>query len=221
MTNVVQEAARLLSDAYRSGVPCAPLRAVVLPEGDVETAYAVQRAQVARWTEQGRRRVGAKAGLTSPAVQQAFGVNQPDFGTLFADMAVPDGAEVDLGRLIQPRVEAEVAFVLGADLPYEEVTAADVIRATEYLLPSIEIVDSRVAGWDISIVDTVADNGSSGLFVLGTSPAGRRTWTCGSAGWCWSRPVSRSRSARAPRAWAIRSTRWPGWRANWPGPGAR
>lgn len=170
MTNVVQEAARLLSDAYRSGVPCAPLRAVVLPEGDVETAYAVQRAQVARWTEQGRRRVGAKAGLTSPAVQQAFGVNQPDFGTLFADMAVPDGAEVDLGRLIQPRVEAEVAFVLGADLPYEEVTAADVIRATEYLLPSIEIVDSRVAGWDISIVDTVADNGSSGLFVLGTSP---------------------------------------------------
>ncbi|WP_035803414.1 2-keto-4-pentenoate hydratase [Kitasatospora mediocidica] len=166
----VREAAAILTGAYRSKVPCPPLRGKVLEVGDVEAAYAVQRAQVEEWTAQGRRPVGAKVGLTSPAVQQAFGVFQPDFGVLFADMAVPDGAEVDLGRLLQPKVEAEVAFVLGADLPYEEPTVADVIRATEFVLPAIEIVDSRVAGWDISIVDTVADNGSSGLFVLGTTP---------------------------------------------------
>jgi 2-keto-4-pentenoate hydratase len=166
----IERAAQVLRDAYDSGKPCPPLRGELLPEGDVDTAYAVQQAQVRRWTADGRRPVGAKIGLTSRAVQESLGVYQPDFGVLFADMAVPDGAEVDLGRLLQPRVEAEVAFVLGADLPYEQVTVADVIGATDHLLPAIEIVDSRVAGWDISIVDTVADNASSGLFVLGTTP---------------------------------------------------
>ncbi|MEV0398034.1 2-keto-4-pentenoate hydratase, partial [Polymorphospora rubra] len=150
--------------------PVPPLRDAVLPVGDVDAAYAVQQAQVADWLAAGRRRVGAKVGLTSPVVQQAFGVFQPDFGVLFADMAVPDGGEVDLGGLIQPRVEAEVAFVLGADLPFERVTVADVVRATDHILPAVEIVDSRIAGWDISIVDTVADNASSGLFVLGNQP---------------------------------------------------
>jgi 2-keto-4-pentenoate hydratase len=170
MTVNIERAAEVLRDAYDSGKPCPPLRGELLPEGDVDTAYAVQQAQVRRWTADGRRPVGAKIGLTSRAVQENLGVYQPDFGVLFADMAVPDGAEVDLGRLLQPRVEAEVAFVLGADLPYEQVTVADVIGATDHLLPAIEIVDSRVAGWDISIVDTVADNASSGLFVLGTTP---------------------------------------------------
>jgi 2-keto-4-pentenoate hydratase len=166
----LERAAQVLRDAYDSGKPCPPLRGELLPEGDIASAYAVQQAQVRRWTATGRRPVGAKIGLTSRVVQEHFGVYQPDFGVLFADMAVPDGAEVDLARLLQPRVEAEVAFVLGADLPYEQLTAADVLHATDHLLPAIEIVDSRVAGWDISIVDTVADNASSGLFVLGTSP---------------------------------------------------
>jgi 2-keto-4-pentenoate hydratase len=166
----IERAAQVLRDAYDEGKPCPPLRGELLPEGDVETAYDVQQAQVRRWTAEGRRPVGAKIGLTSRVVQENLGVYQPDFGVLFADMAVPDGTEVDLGRLLQPRVEAEVAFVLGADLPYEQVTVADVIHATDHLLPAIEIVDSRVAGWDISIVDTVADNASSGLFVLGTAP---------------------------------------------------
>lgn len=170
MTVDIERAAQLLRAAYDSGRPCPPLRGELLPAGDVDTAYAVQQAQVRRWTAEGRRPVGAKIGLTSRAVQENLGVYQPDFGVLLADMAVPDGAEVDLGRLLQPRVEAEIAFVLGADLPYEQVTVADVIRATDHLLPAIEIVDSRVAGWDISIVDTVADNASSGLFVLGTAP---------------------------------------------------
>ncbi|GGM52870.1 2-keto-4-pentenoate hydratase [Micromonospora sonchi] len=169
MTEVAR-AADVLRSAYESRVPIAPLRGDLLPVGDVDAAYAVQRAQVDDWVAAGRRRIGAKIGLTSAAVQQAFGVYQPDFGVLFADMAVPDGDEVDLGALLQPRVEAEVAFVLGADLPFERVTAADVIRATDHLLPAIEVVDSRIADWDISIVDTVADNASSGLFVLGNQP---------------------------------------------------
>lgn len=170
MTVDVERAAAVLREAYETGKPCPPLRGELLPEGDIESAYEVQRAQVRRWVADGRRRVGAKIGLTSRVVQESFGVFQPDFGVLLADMAVPDGAEVDIGRLLQPRVEAEVAFVLGADLPYDQVTVADVMHATDYLLPAIEIVDSRVAGWDISIVDTVADNASSGLFVLGTTP---------------------------------------------------
>lgn len=159
-----------LIEAYASGKPCPPLRERLVPVGDVAAAYAVQRAQTDAWTAAGRRPVGAKIGLTSAAVQRAFGVFQPDFGVLFADMAVPDGAEIDVTELIQPRVEAEVAFVLAHDLPDPRVTVADVIRATGFLLPAIEVVDSRIAGWDISIVDTVADNASSGKYVLGTTP---------------------------------------------------
>jgi 2-keto-4-pentenoate hydratase len=159
-----------LLEAYDKRVAIPPLRERVIPVGDIDAAYAVQRAMTADWVAQGRRLVGAKIGLTNPAVQKVFGVFQPDFGVLFADMAVPDDDVVDLSRLIQPRVEAEIAFVLGRDLPYEQATSVDVMRATEYLLPSIEIVDSRIENWDISIVDTVADNASSGLYVLGTRP---------------------------------------------------
>lgn len=117
--------------------------------------------------EHGRRIVGRKIGLTSAAVQEQLGVEQPDFGVLFADMGYDDGATVDLGRLMQPRVEAEVAFVLGADLDGEALTDADVRSAIAYAVPALEVVDSRIAGWDIEIVDTVADNASSGLYVLG------------------------------------------------------
>ena len=130
----------------------------------------MQQRQAQAWWDRGERRVGAKIGLTSRAVQENFGVYQPDFGVLIDDMAVGDGVEVAIDRLLQPRVEAEIAFVLGADLPEERVTTVDLIRAVDHVLPAIEIVDSRIAGWDISIVDTVADNASSGLFVLGTTP---------------------------------------------------
>ncbi|WP_433378673.1 2-keto-4-pentenoate hydratase [Actinoplanes sp. CA-142083] len=166
MTTVVDE----LLDAYASKKPIAPVRERLIPVGDIDAAYAAQRAQVEIWVKAGRRPVGAKIGLTAPAVQRQLGVDRPDFGVLLADMAVPDGAEIDHGSLLQPRVEAEVAFVLGADLPERQVTVADVVRATDFLLPAIEVVDSRIAGWDITIVDTVADNASSGLYVLGTSP---------------------------------------------------
>jgi 2-keto-4-pentenoate hydratase len=163
-------AVRELTEARESGRPCPPLRGRLLPVGDVAAAYQVQQRQARTWRDRGERRVGAKVGLTSRAVQESLGVYEPDFGVLTDAMAVPDGAEVPLDRLLQPRVEAEVAFVLGADLTDERVTTVEAIRAVDHLLPAIEIVDSRVAGWDISIVDTVADNASSGLFVLGTAP---------------------------------------------------
>jgi 2-keto-4-pentenoate hydratase len=166
----IDAAVQALVRARAEGVPCAPLRGGLLPVGDVAAAYRVQRRIVDGWVAGGDRRVGAKIGLTSPVVQQSLGVHEPDFGALLASMAVPDGVEVDLAGLLQPRVEAEVAFVLGADLTDEQITTADVIRAVDHLLPAIEIVDSRITGWDISIVDTVADNASAALFVLGTTP---------------------------------------------------
>ncbi|MFF1488532.1 2-keto-4-pentenoate hydratase [Streptomyces sp. NPDC058319] len=165
----VVRAADTLAEAARTGVPCAPVRAL-FAEGDVDAAYEVQRLNVRRALAAGRRLTGRKIGLTSPAVQRQLGVDQPDFGALFADMQIRDGGRVPTGLLLQPKVEAEVAFVLGADLPASDCTGAGVLRAIEYVLPALEIVDSRVAGWDISIVDTVADNASSGLYVLGRTP---------------------------------------------------
>ncbi|MEU9187195.1 fumarylacetoacetate hydrolase family protein [Streptomyces sp. NPDC048484] len=163
----VTKAADELREAARTHTPCAPVRTFLT---GMEAAYAVQRANVERGTAAGRRIVGRKIGLTSPAVQTQLGVDQPDFGTLFADMAVPEGGQVAAGRLLRPKVEAEVALVLGAALPHRDCTVVDVLRATDFALPALEIVDSRIADWDISIVDTVADNASSGLFVLGGTP---------------------------------------------------
>jgi 2-keto-4-pentenoate hydratase len=165
----VAKAADALAEAARTGAACPPVR-TLFDEGDIETAYVVQRLNLQRGQAAGQRIIGRKIGLTSPAVQQQLGVDQPDFGALFADMAVPEGGEVPAGRLLQPRVEAEVALVLGHDLPHRQCTVVDVLRATDFALPALEIVDSRVKDWDISIVDTVADNASSGLFVLGGSP---------------------------------------------------
>lgn len=165
----VTKAADVLLAAERSGTACPPVRSL-LADGDLDAAYAVQRVNVERGLAAGRRIAGRKIGLTSPVVQAQLGVGQPDFGTLFADMAVPDGGTVPAGRLIQPKVEAEVALVLGSDLPHRDCTVADVIRATDFALAALEIVDSRNADWDITIVDTVADNASSGLYVLGGTP---------------------------------------------------
>lgn len=161
-------AADRLLNAY-DGTPCAPVRDVI-PAGDVDTAYAVQEINTRRWLSQGRRLVGRKIGLTSVAVQKQLGVDQPDFGMLFADMAVADGEPVSVGRVVQPKAEAEIAFVLERDLNIEQATVADLIRAISYAVVSIEIVGSRVNNWDITLVDTVADNASSGLFVLGNTP---------------------------------------------------
>jgi len=155
--------------AYETGKPTPPVRDQ-LPAGDVAAAYAVQKLNTDHWLDQRRRLVGRKIGLTSKVVQKQLGVDSPDFGMLFADMALADGEEVALGRVMQPKVEAEVALVLQADLAMPEPTPTELISAVAYAVPAIEIVGSRIANWDIKLVDTIADNASSGLFVLGTSP---------------------------------------------------
>jgi 2-keto-4-pentenoate hydratase len=155
-----------LTGARLAGRPCAPVRAL-LPDGDIGAAYAVQSAWVTAQLAAGDSVAGRKIGLTNPAVQAQLGVDQPDFGTLLASMDCPPDEVVDTGRLLQPRIEAEIAFVLARDLDLPDPTPQDVLAATGAVVAALEIVDSRVAGWDISIVDTVADNASSGLFTLG------------------------------------------------------
>jgi 2-keto-4-pentenoate hydratase len=137
----------------------------------LEAAYAVAELNTqARLQEPGRRIVGKKVGLTSKAVQQQLGVDQPDFGVLFDDMEILDGDDAPMARLIQPKVEAEVAFVMGRDLAGELPTWGEFLNAVACALPAIEIVDSAIADWKISLVDTVADNASCGLYVLGDQP---------------------------------------------------
>ena len=131
-------------------MPCPPVRDLIGSD-DVATAYAVQRALTRDRLDAGGRVVGHKIGLTSAAVQRQLGVDQPDFGVLFADMDVSGVAEVPLDGLLQPRIEAEIAFVLGTDLDDGELSAARVRGAVGYAVAALEIVDSRVAGWDISI----------------------------------------------------------------------
>jgi 2-keto-4-pentenoate hydratase len=162
----IDAAADRLRQATRSGQPCLPVRDLI-GRDDVSTAYAVQRLLVEDRLAAGAQVVGRKIGLTSPAVQEQLGVDRPDFGVLFADMEIAHGGVVPPGVLLQPKIEAEVAFILGRDLDDD----SDVREAVAFVVPALEIVDSRIANWDISFGDTVADNASSGLFVLGDTRA--------------------------------------------------
>lgn len=164
--SVTQDVSRDILRAYETGVAIAPVRDRI---SGVPAAYEVQRETVRIWGERGRRLAGQKIGLTSKAIQTQLGVAEPDFGALFADMILGDGASVPLGRVMQPRVEAEIAFVLKSDLAGTALTPEQVIAATDYVTPAIEICGSRIEGWNIRIEDTIADNASSGLIVLGTS----------------------------------------------------
>lgn len=164
--------AERLALADRQRQPCAPLRDEIaaLGEDPVTAAYAIQQHNIRQRLTDGARLVGRKIGLTSLAVQRQLGVDSPDYGCLFADMACMDNEEVDISRLLQPKIEAEIVFVLERDLLHEQPSAADLIGAIAYALPALEIVDSRIAQWDIRLTDTIADNASCGLFVLGSSP---------------------------------------------------
>ncbi len=162
--SVVTETSERILEAYETGKPIAPVRDRI---GDVSAAYAVQQASVEVWLARGRTIAGRKIGLTSKAVQAQLGVDEPDFGVLFADMILDDGADVANGKVLQPRIEGELAFVLNSDLQGERLSAEDVIRATDYVCPAIEICGSRIAAWDIRIADTISDNASAGLIVLG------------------------------------------------------
>lgn len=165
--STIDAAAERILGAYASGVPCAPVRDLITT---ADEAYAVQERLTGRWLADGRRLAGRKIGLTSKAVQSQLGVDSPDFGMLFADMAVPDGAEIPAGAVMQAKAEAEVALVLEHDLVHERHTVADLIRATAFALPAIEVVGSRIRDWDITLADTVADNASCGMYVLGNRP---------------------------------------------------
>lgn len=163
----VQTAARRLLDAASSGAPSAPVRDLI-GATDIESAYAVQQEVNRVRMAAGARVVGRKIGLTSRAVQAQLGVDRPDLGVLFADMEYDAGAPVPLDRLLQPRVEAEIAFVLGADLVEGDLALEQVTNAVHHAVAAIEICDSRIADWDITFGDTVADNASAGGFVLGS-----------------------------------------------------
>jgi len=162
----LDRASARLAAAAREHRPCEPVRDL-LGDSDIPLAYAVQRRLTALRVASGARVVGRKIGLTSPAVQRQIGVDRPDFGTLFDDMDVSGLAEIPAGRLLQPRAEAEIAFVLGRDLDRDDLDPGTVRDAVEHAVAALEIVDSRVANWDIRITDTVADNASGGLYVLG------------------------------------------------------
>jgi 2-keto-4-pentenoate hydratase len=163
---VENEAAERLARATATGIPCPPVRDLIGSD-DVSRAYRVQELLVAGWLSAGTRRVGRKIGLTAPAVQAQLGVGQPDFGALLDSMRVGQDEPVAAGRLLQPKIEAEVAFVLGRDIEGTDPGLEEVASAVVAARPALEIVDSRIAGWDITIADTVADNASCGLFVLG------------------------------------------------------
>ncbi|HDV6370358.1 TPA: fumarylacetoacetate hydrolase family protein [Burkholderia cepacia] len=180
MSDDFEATAQQLRFAYAEG-PIAPLREVLAAD-DVDGAYAVQTINTNYWQAHGRRLIGRKIGLTARVVQQQLGVDQPDFGVLFSDMQISDGGVLPSSQLLQPMVEAEVALVMGSDLYNPNAGIYDVLRAVAYAVPALEIVDSRIRDWKITFADTVADNASSGYFVLGSesrSLHGLDLRTCG------------------------------------------
>jgi 2-keto-4-pentenoate hydratase len=172
--SILNNIAEQLWAAQANRIPVLPIRdAIAEAAGEgtrAEAAYQVQQLITQRRLESGDRLVGRKIGLTSSSVQKQLGVNQPDYGALFESMSVCDGEVVAMERLMQPKAEAEIAFVLKKDLGYGRHTVADIIAAVDYAVAAIEIVGSRISNWDIRLEDTIADNASSSMFVLGTRP---------------------------------------------------
>ncbi|MDR2019842.1 MAG: 2-keto-4-pentenoate hydratase [Treponema sp.] len=158
--------AEKLFNAERSRKAIPPLTGEE-PSLTVDDAYRIQLVNVKRVVEMGHAISGKKIGLTSEGIQKQFGVNEPDYGHLFASMDCRDGG-INTAALLQPKIEGEIAFILRADLAGGRVTRDDVVKATDYVVAAFEIVDSRVADWKIKLPDTISDNASSGRYVLGT-----------------------------------------------------
>jgi 2-keto-4-pentenoate hydratase len=172
-TAIRDELAADLAQAERSREPIAPLTAAY-PDIDVVDAYEIQLINIRQRVAEGARVLGHKVGLSSLAMQQMMGVDEPDYGHLLDEMQVFEDTPVKAGRYLYPRVEVEVGFILSADLPGAGCTEDDVLAATEALVPSIELIDTRITDWKIALCDTIADNASSAGFVLGkarVSPA--------------------------------------------------
>ena len=158
-----------LQQAYSTQQPIAPLT-TTNSQLTVAEAYAIQLAQIDARVAQGDVIVGKKIGLTSRVMQNMFGVTEPDYGHILQSMVLADGEDVSLRTLLQPKIEFEIAFVLKEDVQGPGVTAEDIVRATDYVVPAFEIIDSRIADWQIRFEDTVADNGSSAYAILGGVP---------------------------------------------------
>ena len=163
------QAAKELLGAYASRQPIAPLTETY-PDIVFEDAYEIQKLQIEERLAEGRVVKGHKVGLTSAAMQKQLGVDQPDFGHLLDDMFYLENMPIPMTPWLQGRIEPEVAFVLGRPLKGPGVTIADAVRAVEFVLPALELVDSRIRDWKIGIIDTISDNASSGGVVLGGRP---------------------------------------------------
>jgi 2-keto-4-pentenoate hydratase len=163
------EAAQRLLDAYATGTAISPL-VTTYDEMTLDDAYAIQLLQIESLRTRGRIVKGHKVGLTSAAMQRLLGVSDPDFGHLLDDFFHLEHEPIPMARFLQPRIEPEVAFVLKAPLRGPGVTVHEAIAAVDFVLPALEIVDSRIVGWKIGLLDTVADNASSGGVVLGSTP---------------------------------------------------
>ncbi len=167
----IESIAEKIREADSSGKLIGPIKDQ-LPQLTVDCAYRVQHANTQHHIKSGRMVAGRKIGLTSHAIQTQLGVDQPDFGVLFHDMEFQDGEVIPWSRLHQPKIECEIALILKEPLPDPGIGLPQLMRAVDYVVPALEVVGSRIADWKISIFDTVADNASSGVYVLG-GPARR------------------------------------------------
>lgn len=158
-----------LLEAYQTRRPVAPLTDR-FPELTVADGYAIQRAQIDRWASGGRVIKGRKVGLSSAVMQRQMKVDQPDFGVLHDQMFYSESELISASAFLQPRIEPEIALVLKRDIAGPGVTVAEALAAVDFVLPALEIIDSRIADWRINIADTIADNASSGGVVLGGHP---------------------------------------------------
>lgn len=168
MSLLIKNIAEELLKAERSKQAIAPLTQQY-SDLNVTDAYHIQLEITKKKVSEGRTIIGKKVGLTSVAMQKMLGVDEPDYGHLLNDMRVEDGDKVKISDMLSPKIEAEIGFILGEDIKGPNVTFLDVLMATKYVVPTLEIIDSRIADWKIRLIDTVADNGSSAKVVVGST----------------------------------------------------